>query len=81
VLSWILILAVLPFFIAWSVYGSILFVRINTGYESCEVKSETYPFIIFWLIMSFVLIFCYGCLLLYGVSAAERANSVRKSIL
>jgi len=65
-LSWVLVLGLLPFFTFWTAYGTKIFVAISEGREHCSVSSETYPFMIFWLIISYGLIFCYVCLIFFG---------------
>ena len=36
---------------------------------------------IFWLIISYGLIFCYGCLIVFGIKVAQRTRNVTKSML
>jgi len=60
---------VAPFFTGWSLYGVVMFVKLNSDAFPCETASqhnESYAFLIFWFILSFVLIFSYVCLLFYG---------------
>lgn len=64
-------MAIAPFFTAWTIYGSVIFVRINNGKAVCKEghqATESYAFLIFWFILSYVLIFSYICLLFYGYS-------------
>ena len=73
-----------PFFSAWTVYGSVLFFRINSGAAVCDSthqSTESYAFLIFWFILSYVLIFSYLCLVCYGYSQLRKSASVRKSTL
>ena len=61
---------VAPFFTGWTLYGVYIFVRLNKGDEVCasmHQKNESYAFLIFWFILSFVLIFSYICLVFYGL--------------
>ena len=60
-----------PFFTAWTIYGSVLFIKINSGAVECDSphqSTESYAFLIFWFILSYVLIFSYICLIFYGYS-------------
>lgn len=60
-----------PFFTAWTIYGTVIFIKINTGMAECDSphqQNESYAFLIFWFILSYVLIFSYMCLIFYGWS-------------
>ena len=82
-LSYFQLLILVPFFLAWTIYGTVLFVKISSGEASCAEtgSNDTFAFLIFWFILSYILIFCYICLLLYGVSSAQRSARVKKSML
>ena len=73
-----------PFFIFWTIFGSVLFVKINSGQAVCDSphqQNESYAFLIFWFILSYVLIFSYICLIFYGYSQIKKSASVKKSTL
>ena len=65
-----------------------MFVALNNGAvdddstcSSASQRNESYAFLIFWFILSFVLIFSYICLVFYGYSQIKRSASVKKSTL
>ena len=71
-----------PFFLAWTIYGTTMFININRGDANCSTdNNDTFAFLIFWFILSYVLIFCYLCLVMYGFSSAQRSAQVKKSML
>ena len=73
-----------PFFAIWTIYGSVVFAKINSGDAVCDSphqKSESYAFLIFWFILSYVLIFSYCCLIAYGYSQLNKSAMVKKSTL
>jgi len=45
------------------------------------MHNESFAFLIFWLILSFVLIFSYVCLLFYGWAQIKKSASAKKSTL
>jgi hypothetical protein len=72
VLSYFLIFVMLPFFICWTWYGTALFFMLSQGQAICtgnEDENTGWPFLVFWLILSYTLISCYFSLLLFGLSA------------
>ena len=71
-LSYFQLLFLVPFFVAWTAYGTVLFVKISSGDANCAEagSNDAYAFLIFWFILSYILIFCFICLLVYGVSSA-----------
>ena len=74
----------LPFFFGWTCWGTSLFFKINQGQASCPGQQDTeqgFPFIIFWLILSYSFISCYLSLLLFGLNADHRSKQVRKSMI
>lgn len=75
---------VAPFFTGWTLYGVYIFVSLNTEEEVCNSmhqKNESYAFLIFWFILSFVLIFSYICLIFYGYAQIKKSASAKKSTL
>ena len=82
-LSYFQLLFLVPFFLAWTIYGTVLFIKISSGDASCSEtgRNDTFAFLIFWFILSYILIFCYVCLLFYGLSSAARSARVKKSML
>jgi len=73
-----------PFFAAWTIYGSVLFVRINSGQAVCDSphqEAESYAFLIFWFILSYVLLFSYTCLVFFGYSQIKKSAAVKKLTL
>ena len=71
-----------PFFLAWTIYGNVIFIKVNEGDANCQTdNNDTFAFIIFWFILSYVLMFCYLCLLLFGLSASQKSAQVKKSML
>ena len=57
-----------PFFVGWTIYGVCIFVKLNNEEQVCSAhqNNESYAFLIFWFILSFVLILSYICLVCYG---------------
>ena len=81
-------IVIAPLFAIWSIYGIVMFVALNNGAvdddstcSSASQRNESYAFLIFWFILSFVLIFSYICLVFYGYSQIKRSASVKKSTL
>lgn len=70
----------LPFFIILTLKGSQIFVNIDINIDQAEI-SVTYPFLIFWFILSYVLIFSYIGLICHGYDQASKAAQVRKNIV
>ena len=81
-LTYFQLIFMVPFFLFWTIYGNYIFFRINEGSANCETdNNDTFAFIIFWFILSYVLMFCYMCLLLFGFSSAQKSAQVKKSML
>lgn len=75
-----------PFYTATTIYGSVIFVRVNSGLVECESPQQetdtyAYPFLIFWFILSYVLITSYICLVCFGYSQVKKSASVKRSTL
>ena len=73
-----------PFFAIWTVYGTIILIKISSGREDCDSthqKTESYAFLIFWFILSYVLLQSYLCLLCYGYSQVKKSAKVKKVTL
>lgn len=71
----------LPFFIILTLKGSQIFVNIDIDNMDSAGISATYPFLIFWFILSYVLIFSYIGLICHGYDQASKAAQVRKNIV
>ena len=71
-LSYFLIFVMLPFFICWTWYGTVLFFMLSQGEATCdenETQNMGWPFLVFWLILSYTLISCYLSLIFFGINA------------
>lgn len=75
---------VAPFFAAWTVYGTVILIRISNGSVQCNSphqRSESFAFLIFWFILSYVLLLSYVCLVSYGYSQVKKSASIKKVTL
>ena len=83
-ISIIQMVVIAPFFAIWTVYGTIILIKITNGSASCETpgsKQESYAFLIFWFILSYVLLQSYVCLLCYGYSQVKKSANIKKVTL
>jgi len=75
---------VAPFFALWTVYGTVILIRLSSGIDTCDSphqKTESYAFLIFWFILSYVLLQSYLCLVCYGYSQVKKSAKVKKVTL
>ena len=76
--------AVAPFFAIWTIYGTVILIRISNGSATCDSthqRQESYAFLIFWFILSYVLLQSYVCLLCYGYSQVKKSANIKKVTL
>ena len=70
-LSYFQLLVVAPFFLGWTMHGSNMFIKINADFcEEVYNSQDTVAFLIFWFSLTHILILCFICLLVSGLSFA-----------
>lgn len=82
ILSYITLGVVFPFFVIWTIVGTVWFIQSQHSQPNCiEDSLEAYSFLIFWCVLCYILIVCYATLIAYGRNMAQRSDLMRRNIL